>query len=241
MDTHNPEHSDTHVHVSHAVSEPILSSERIGVLTYKDTTLFAQDLQLLRVPNWLDGRIIGFYSSWLEEHSTLGDDACFMYAETAHMISHSEDLPVDILRDILSALDLAQKKLILMPVNSNADPTRAGGSHWSLLVYSQEDKTFRHFDSAHAMNRSRARRTAAVMKELLELGGRCNVEEAACPQQANGYDCGVYVLALLEHYSKQRPGVVLRAVPDDVVTPQHATELRKKIERLIARLMDEDQ
>jgi hypothetical protein len=37
---------------------------------------------------------------------------------------------VETIAEMYEGLQLAQRKLILMPINNNSDPTKAGGSHW---------------------------------------------------------------------------------------------------------------
>lgn len=49
-------------------------------------------------------------------------------------------------------LNLCRRRMLLLPVNDNKDPDRAGGgSHWSLLVY-RPNKPFLHFDSKDNSN-----------------------------------------------------------------------------------------
>ena len=61
-------------------------------------------------------------------------------------------------------------------------------------------------------------------------------EEASCPQQRNGYDCGVYVLAMIEHIARNWKGTPIKSIPADAITPSSITELREEIARIIQRL-----
>ena len=38
----------------------------------------------------------------------------------------------------IEPLDLKSKEVILLAVNNSNDPSRPGGSHWSLLVYTSQ-------------------------------------------------------------------------------------------------------
>ena len=50
---------------------------------------------------------------------------------------------------LLSSLELPKKDLVLVAINDNND-NKAGGSHWSLLVW--QNKKFFHFDSSGNLN-----------------------------------------------------------------------------------------
>ena len=94
----------------------------------------------------------------------------------------------------MQPLGFAAKQLVLFAVNNNPDASvPGGGSHWSLLVYWAPDTTFRHFDSASGLNRQAAQ---AVYEAVRPSASSCRLVEARCPQQENGHDCGLYVLAL---------------------------------------------
>lgn len=94
---------------------------------------------------------------------------------------------------VLEPLGFAHARLALFAVNNNPDVQLAGGgSHWSLLAYWAPQQAFLHFDSMAGSNRGAA---AAVVAAAAVPGARLR-EVASAPQQANGYDCGLYVLAL---------------------------------------------
>ena len=98
---------------------------------------------------------------------------------------------------VLQQRGFAAARLALFAVNNNPDVEQAGGgSHWSLLAYAAADNAFRHFDSMAGTNRQAARRVYEAAAAAAPPGARY-VEQPA-PQQANGYDCGVYVLALAQ-------------------------------------------
>lgn len=93
---------------------------------------------------------------------------------------------------LLEPLGFAAASLVLFAVNNNPDVDAwGGGSHWTLLAYSAADNTFRHYDSMAGTNRAAA---AAVFRAVARPGS--HLVETATPQQQNGHDCGLYVLAL---------------------------------------------
>uniref|UniRef100_J3NAK7 WRKY domain-containing protein n=1 Tax=Oryza brachyantha TaxID=4533 RepID=J3NAK7_ORYBR len=75
-----------------------------------------------------------------------------------------------------------------------------GGSHWTLFVldntHPDSGPRFVHHDSLPPTNLLPARRLAAVLRPLLPPSARIPLIEGPTPRQTNGYDCGVFVLAV---------------------------------------------
>jgi len=94
--------------------------------------------------------------------------------------------------------------ITLFPLNNSTDVSRAlGGSHWSLMVFvSHAPSTCRiwHVDSLHQSGNKAV--AEAVVHALASVGCEafldCGVVEVPCAQQANGYDCGAFVLRQCE-------------------------------------------
>lgn len=96
----------------------------------------------------------------------------------------------------LEPLSASSRQFIIFAINNNSS-FKAGGSHWSLCVFSKADNTFYHFDSNLSSNFSSC---ASLVKTL----GPCfnckisEIKEVDCLQQNNGYDCGIFVLCHAE-------------------------------------------
>ena len=110
--------------------------ESAVLLTYKNATLRANELALLKPGAWLNDQCLLF---WLEnlpfnESATFVDPCAVAYLQYSYQDSSSEE---DI-RDMYGPLHLESKDLIFFPVNDNTDKYKAaGGSHWSLLVFAR--------------------------------------------------------------------------------------------------------
>lgn len=149
---------------------------------------------------------------------------------------------------VLEPLGFARARLALFAVNNNPDVELAGGgSHWSLLAYSPADRTFHHFDSMAGSNRQAA---AAVVAGAAVPGARLK-EVADAPQQANGFDCGLYVLALARLLCQRYATAVAAAgggaaaeplsfaVAAGEVTPQGVAALRGELLELVCSKAEE--
>jgi sentrin-specific protease 8 len=93
---------------------------------------------------------------------------------------------------ILDPLDAKKRPFIIFAINNN-DQDVAGGSHWSLCVYSKPDNTFFHFDSSSYFNHMPCEQLINIMKKCLQVPS-AEFQRVDCLQQNNSYDCGIYVL-----------------------------------------------
>lgn len=103
-----------------------------------------------------------------------------------------------------------RRKVIFFAVNNN-ETAQAGGTHWSLLVFSRTEDTFFNFDSLNCQNRGATLKMVEVLKKGLNCTSAVYYEHD-CLQQTNGFDCGIHVLAntenivefFLDHHFVQR-------------------------------------
>lgn len=101
--------------------------------------------------------------------------------------------------DYLEPLQLYDKDYLLMPLNNSQKLAEEGGSHWSTLIFDKQSKQFFHYDSIGGSNICNARKIAD--KILLYMTGesvKTVITEVKCPQQVNGYDCGIYMLHIID-------------------------------------------
>lgn len=100
-------------------------------------------------------------------------------------------------RVFLDPLHCYEKNVIYFAVNDN-ESSNAGGTHWSLLVFSRLEGIFFSFDSSSNMNCSATQKIVQVLK----TGLRCplaSFETHRCTQQLNSYECGIHLLANIEN------------------------------------------
>ncbi|XP_033746441.1 sentrin-specific protease 8-like [Pecten maximus] len=173
------------------------------VLSFNDSLLRKSDLQLLEGEHWLNDKLIGFCFEYFEREkfSHSADKLCLISPDVTQFIKLS---PAEEVRIFLEPLNLKVKEYVFMPVNDNSNPEDAGGTHWSLLVYIRCRQEFRHYDSCGSANKEIAKQLAyKIQPFVLAPRGRMKVIEADSPQQQNGYDCGLYVIATAEHKCKE--------------------------------------
>ncbi|KAM3576238.1 hypothetical protein VYU27_001946 [Nannochloropsis oceanica] len=186
-----------------------MNSEKLLFNYHDDAQVTEGDQILFRPPGWLNDRCINFYFRVLE-HEEFQDrpDLLFMDpAVVSCMLIQCTDQGE--LEEVGEGLKLDRRSMVFIPVN-DAEDFRSDCTHWSLLVYSagngssaQPGKFF-HLDSSGGRNEPAAKRTAAQFwrmvagKEGGKEGGKVEAVRG-CPQQVNGYDCGMYVLIMTKY------------------------------------------
>lgn len=100
--------------------------------------------------------------------------------------------PSEVKEVFLDHLVPSSRSFIIFAINNNSS-TSAGGSHWSLGVFSRADNTFYHFDSSSGMNHSDFLNLVKIFKTCFETQ-KASVVEAPCLQQEDAYNCGIFVL-----------------------------------------------
>eukprot|EP01129_Flabellula_baltica_P017082 TRINITY_DN9360_c0_g1_i1.p1 TRINITY_DN9360_c0_g1~~TRINITY_DN9360_c0_g1_i1.p1 ORF type:complete len:217 (+),score=42.34 TRINITY_DN9360_c0_g1_i1:38-688(+) len=163
------------------------------ILTYKDTTLYQKDLDILYSnKTWLNDRLIGFYYDYLD--TIKSENVIFVNPSTMMLLAYFND--VEELCMFLSPLGLDAYEVVVIPVNDSEGST-AGGSHWSLLVYRKSVDQFYAFDSYYTEVNSNAMRAARKLKVILRSRSE-GIKVIDTPKQRNGSSCGLFVLAISE-------------------------------------------
>ncbi|GER55169.1 sentrin-specific protease [Striga asiatica] len=222
------------------------------ILSYNDVVLRRSDLEILSGPHFLNDRVIEFYFSQLATRFPSNEEVLLVPPSIAFWIKECPDNN-ELLRDFLQPLNLHTRKLVIFPVNDNADVELAGGgSHWSLLAFMRRRRcsggrdVFVHHDSFGSHNREHARRVYLAVRRYVVREEVAYVERPIEPGQTNGYDCGVYVAAVAEAIcewyhageGKEDDGIWFREL-DEKVNQSRVSRMRGEILELMREMMAE--
>lgn len=171
------------------------------VLNFHNSLLRESDVNLLMGPHWLNDQIISFYLEYLEKNvfqNTRG--LLFISPEVVQCLKF---VGRDEMSIFLEPLNATGKSFIFMPLNDNNE-VRAGGNHWSLLVFSRPELTFFYYDSLSQSSIS----LRSLRPFLLELSAAIDcpnfdINQGDCVKQNNSYDCGIHVLCNVECLAKR--------------------------------------
>jgi sentrin-specific protease 8 len=113
----------------------------------------------------------------------------------------------------------------------------------TLLVYCKSAACFWYFDSLSSRSAvpAHARAIATKLTPLVSVGSSGTIEVAVrnTPRQANGYDCGVYVLAIAEWLCSNVAGATAAAADLDTIeslAPSAISAKRTAISAIIRSL-----
>ncbi|KAJ7557525.1 hypothetical protein O6H91_05G130400 [Diphasiastrum complanatum] len=180
-----------------------MADENEKVLSYGDVLLRRGDVELLGGPYYLNDHIIEFFFCYLASSpaspsDSSSDPVLLVGPSITFWLMHCPD--PDGLRAAIAPLKLRDRQLVLFAVNNNEDVEEAGGgSHWSLLAYDRRQNVFNHYDSMKGMNWRHADDFISIVKPFLgSKASAARLVEPSSPQQENGYDCGVYVMAIAQ-------------------------------------------
>lgn len=161
------------------------------ILSFNDSLVYQSDLSLLDEGKWLNDRIIGFVFDYFENE--VFKKECdqnlfaFINPSTVQYLKLCESLD-EAATCFLEPLNLKEKKIVFLPLNSNPS-FDAGGSHWSFLVVDNRNSTIKHLDSIGS-NFKEAEIFYKKYKKFLNLKGLESIK--SFPEQTNSSDCGAY-------------------------------------------------
>ena len=219
-----------------------------------DVVIYETDVSTLKPGQWVGDKAIAylFESFAIASEAAQTQQVVLLEPSTTFMAAMVGD--ADMLKEMLSqprqkgakslADALAAADVVVIPVSDNTDAEEAGGGgHWSLLVFrrggfdgSEPSRCFQHYDSCGHANSPHAIKIMKVMCKLLMPEGvprTMQLVKMNTPQQANGFDCGVYCLAIAEAVvatmaadAKMKPDEALASALE-ALTPDAINEKRK--------------
>ncbi|EJD75879.1 TDP1 protein [Loa loa] len=172
------------------------------VLSFGDTVLYEADLKALENGRWLSDPVISFAFEYLHTRildETKRDKISFINAAVCQLIKLSTP---DEVTELLDELTLKEKEHVIFVVNDHDDPSRSGGSHWSLLICRRDlQPHFLIIDSAQGTISANQKATDKLIQILAKYFGLpvdTRIERAT--KQYNSMDCGMFVIEYTRHY-----------------------------------------
>ncbi|KAI8969995.1 hypothetical protein BDF20DRAFT_888804 [Mycotypha africana] len=168
------------------------------VLHYHDVVIRQSDLETLTPGQWLNDTMIEFYMEFLER-TFVPKDANYLFLRPGmvHLVTYAEG---DV-QQLLPALPpkLHDYEAIFMPINDGRPDEAYSGTHWSIMVYIKAANAFYYYDTLKFNNLRHGDLACKRFKSLLRLRKPAQFIPSSTPQQENNSDCGVCIIAILEH------------------------------------------
>lgn len=188
---------------------------------------------MLRGPHWLNDDLIAFYFFYIA-HNVLKDNSDdFLLVPPA--VTQLIKMCPDDAETTFESLHAGRKKIICFALNDNRE-AGAGGSHWSLVVFSRLENSFLSLDSCGDHNQAATIQLVKVLRVAFRCPAAPEVKVETL-QQRNGHDCGIHVLANVEnvcsYFLEQNRAATVPMLTDDVVRGKRA-QILNIIEQLRA-------
>ena len=147
---------------------------------------------------------------------------------------------IDTGKELLSDTGLGDKTIACIPINNRNEQENKRGSHWSLLVWRKERRRgkFLHYDPIDGMNIEVAKDMVRKLKRLDRFTFEANTKEVDCPRQRNSYDCGIYVIIMMEKILRNLKDN--RCIEDIEITQEEADEKRESLRKKIKETKEID-
>ena len=192
---------------------PIEPTPRVSKLSIKDVLsmrpesklvvnnrISVHDLQTLQGRSWLNDSILNYYLELLVQESSTK-----FYAFNSFFLPKLHTAGHEGVKRWTKSVDVFSHRIILWVVH-------AGGNHWCLALADNPSRTLFYFDSlggsgdrclrniqSYLFQEHMVKHNAPVEYRIVRFAG-------PIPQQANGFDCGVFTLSfardIVNHYHK---------------------------------------
>ncbi|ORY82457.1 hypothetical protein BCR37DRAFT_312601 [Protomyces lactucae-debilis] len=171
-------------------------SQTRPVLEYFDVCLRQEDIDNYKDENWLQDSNIEFFYEWMEREKMPKSDPqlVFLVRPSIGYLVASIAQQGGVVDASLLPDGFLDARYVFLPITDNIDPSKAGGSHWSLLVVGVDEKLAWYYDSLPTSGSDKmtdARHYLLAMSQVYGTTFEAVVQKA--PKQANGSDCGIHV------------------------------------------------
>ncbi|KAI9028589.1 hypothetical protein DFJ74DRAFT_494723 [Hyaloraphidium curvatum] len=192
------------------------------VLEYGDVVLRKADLHTLEDrQTFLTDTVIEYAMERLELEGTTSRNRSWrvklLRPSMVHLLAHSSIDSTDVASllglTLLGANSDATDQAIFLPCNDQSR-NAVGGTHWSLLVLHERCRdgahefVYRYYDSMNSYNEPSAQRvrnrlssalaSTSTDSDTLVMLRKASFASMVCPQQANGFDCGIFLVAFVQ-------------------------------------------
>ena len=173
-----------------------------------DCDMYREDLALFQPGRWLNTPCVHFLLLLFQKKDFFvgGARRILVFDPSQVSFLRFQLESQEELDDFRTGNDVDSAEWILLPVN-NAASCQEAGSHWSLLAFHVLTTTGIHLDSMRGSNDGQARELLSKINQTLSIKLRreptfLSLSSSVCPQQQEGYNCGVYTALFAECVAK---------------------------------------
>ncbi|CCG80820.1 NEDD8-specific protease 2 [Taphrina deformans PYCC 5710] len=210
------------------------------VSDYGNTYVRILTIVTVKEDQWLQDSNIEFFYEWMEREKLPKAEiqSIFLLRPSIGFLIASIAQQGGVVDESLLPTDFLDAKYVFIPVTDNVDPTKAGGSHWSLLLVGVAEKTAWYLDSLPTSGPDKLTDARCYSKAIDQVF-QCQFElvVAPAPKQVNGSDCGIHVCMetdiLLGRLQATKDGAAIPFDPSLATQSMNASAYRESLQKLI--------
>lgn len=168
------------------------------LVSFDDADIYERDLMMFKPGCWLNDSCINYcLKRFVKVDRRI---ACLDPAVVSFLRLQAEEEEDE---DLVVSLGMNNATWVVLPVNDNESFT-SSSNHWSLLLFHIHSGKSFHFDSSRGFNTHSSTKVAARVATLTrtsrgDIEADQVVQVSGCPQQGNGFDCGVYCILFAKY------------------------------------------
>ena len=185
-------------------SDILKMSEDKVVYEFENITLYQRDLSEIENGDWINDTSIHLAGRKIElsANSQLNKDEkkniLLIPPSTFQLMRF---VPLNVAKEFTNHFNAKNASLVFVPF-TNTQSIANSGSHWSMILWVTESNTFYLLDSMGNANYQIGQSCVNKLAQLYDIE-KYEYKTLKVPQQQNCVDCGVFVIAFMEHIAKE--------------------------------------
>ena len=209
--------------LSKNIKKVTLMTEDEVVYSFENIILYKMELDVIENEEWINDTCVHLAGRKIElsANSNLNqNDKKKVFLLPPSTFQLMRFVPLTVAKEFTIHFNAKNCELVFIPF-TNSQSMAESGSHWSLLLWVTESNTFYLLDSMGNSNYKIGKTCVDKIAQIYDFE-KFEYKTLKVPQQQNCVDCGVFVIAFMEHIAKEGR---YDNISDDV-SQSYVTELR---------------
>ncbi|CAH1760258.1 2143_t:CDS:10 [Entrophospora sp. SA101] len=177
-------------------------------------TVTYHDIKTLNPTVWVNDQVMNFYGKLIVDRNSKNKNLPSLFIHSTQFMTKYSSCGYKAVSKWTKKVDIFEKDLLFIPVHSR-------NMHWSLCLVDFKASKIYYIDSLYLTSEKYKEDVRLVInniKEYLKYEWadkkhtsrkfdmfQSNLSFMGVPQQKNSYDCGIFALLFIEHYSRRAP------------------------------------
>nr|CAG8435398.1 12547_t:CDS:2 [Entrophospora candida] len=177
-------------------------------------TVTYHDIKTLNPTVWVNDQVMNFYGKLIVDRNSKNKNLPSLFIHSTQFMTKYSSCGYKAVSKWTKKVDIFEKDLLFIPVHSR-------NMHWSLCLVDFKASKIYYIDSLYLTSEKYKEDVRLVINDIKEYLKyewadkkhtsrkfdmfQSNLSFMGIPQQKNSYDCGIFALLFIEHYSRRAP------------------------------------